>query len=480
MEGNPRNEADSDASSSVVTVLAASLVPVRCDAIRVRVFLVALVSCGFLVCTALGSLAHARVFYDLDVVAKTGSTDSGQRPLAQLDRFPSINDHGRIVFRARVRYDDDSLRENLFSFDPTSREIKPLMVPILVDNNPSTADPVLEIPSSGSPFQIFSAAQVNNNNVAIAQRRIDPILTLTFLVPPGLPVVQTQVPPLTYLEKWDAAATGLPIGLDAAGDPNLSDLLLAPFLVSVIANPFHGLDLPSDFDQVAFSEWFAIQGPRNSAFPTINNCNVTAFVGLGTDFNNYLATILDSVVYPGEPPRARLADNGVIVLRNENPAGRRIEVQSYFTLAPNPTVLAGPPAFSDVGPPAISDDGGFIAFVGNLTPAGADTLTAQQPKTFFGLKPGAGVFVAMATPSDGWVVQRIAGVTGNGVLDPNEIWDDVDRNGVVDGGEDRGADLDRRPTVAMCSRSSRSTSSSVSASIRFAAHRPGVYRFRRH
>jgi hypothetical protein len=85
--------------------------------------------------------------------------------------------------------------------------------------------------------------------------------------------------------------------------------------------------------------------------------------------------------------------------------------------------------WSDLGiRPGIADDGNAVTFFGNLTAAGATNL---------GLSPGAGIF-AFVESNGSTTIERIAGVSGNGFLDPGEVFEDDNGNGTLDVNEDKG------------------------------------------
>ena len=103
-----------------------------------------------------------------------------------------------------------------------------------------------------------------------------------------------------------------------------------------------------------------------------------------------------------------VADGGAVVLRNGANATDQIRVSDPVA---GTQFLATSTNFSALGAaPGISDDGSIVSFYGNLTSAAAAAL---------GLQPGAGIFVAIKSGA-GWVIQRVAGVSGNGILDPGE------------------------------------------------------------
>lgn len=75
--------------------------------------------------------------------------------------------------------------------------------------------------------------------------------------------------------------------------------------------------------------------------------------------------------------------------------------------------------------PGISDDGKFITFYGDLSSSGATTLQTN---------PGPGIFASVKTDNI-WKVKRLAGIGGNGFLDPGETFVDANKNGKFDSGE---------------------------------------------
>lgn len=92
--------------------------------------------------------------------------------------------------------------------------------------------------------------------------------------------------------------------------------------------------------------------------------------------------------------------------------------------------IASSPLFTSVGSaPGISDDGKIVTFYGNLSQTGATTLN---------LTSGPGIFASIPFGSGTRKIERIAGVAGDGSLDPGETHEDTNNNGIVDPGEDKG------------------------------------------
>lgn len=168
----------------------------------------------------------------------------------------------------------------------------------------------------------------------------------------------------------------------------------------------------------------------------INNVVFSARLGtsglLRTPINLPSPAVVNSGVYNEEvlptPVRPMISDDGIvggIVVRFGNTASSPIflyknDLSSFETIA---NVSMG---FTNLGQsPGISDDGQVVAFNGDLSAAGATVL---------GLNPGAGIFASINS-TNGRKIQRIAGVSGNGFLDPGETFTDANGNGIFDAGD---------------------------------------------
>ncbi|PSB08387.1 hypothetical protein C7B62_16995, partial [Pleurocapsa sp. CCALA 161] len=122
-----------------------------------------------------------------------------------------------------------------------------------------------------------------------------------------------------------------------------------------------------------------------------------------------------------------IADNGVSVVRDPI---SKIVIQDY-QLNITGVIASNVSGFSNVGlSPGISDDGKVVTFYGNLTSPGASTSTVD-------LQAGEGIFASIDTGS-GRKIVRLAGIAGNGILDPGETFNDADGDSQVDLGEDIG------------------------------------------
>ena len=159
-----------------------------------------------------------------------------------------------------------------------------------------------------------------------------------------------------------------------------------------------------------------------------------------------------------------VADTGQAAVDREKPSVRIARFDARFQLkivegvaAVGNDFAAIPDVTTGLGHPGISDDGRIIVFYGNLTAAGATRYNQQQANLEYAddtslsltpLTPGPGIFVSVQTDL-GQILQRVAGVAGNGFLDPGETHVDTNKNGKVDKGEDKGPfsalDHDSRP-----------------------------------
>lgn len=201
-----------------------------------------------------------------------------------------------------------------------------------------------------------------------------------------------------------------------------------------------------DFKNVGFAKSIGSGAfPANShdfenilPFPSLNNDNQAVFVATPKgQFPNIALETLDGINLFGKRTynetllstgiaRPMIADNGNIVVRNPSSA---ILLYDYeFNAA---TIIANQfDGFDYVGlSPGISDDGKIITFYGELNETGAENL---------GLTPGNGIFASIETGSQTRKITRIAGIAGNGYLDPGETFEDANNNGKVDLGEDLG------------------------------------------
>jgi hypothetical protein len=199
-----------------------------------------------------------------------------------------------------------------------------------------------------------------------------------------------------------------------------------------------------DFNNPNYSEVFATGAFPSSgydfentyAFPSLNNNGQAVFIAdpigsssiaietlKGTNGSRTYNQLIPSTSLV----RPMIADNGNIVVRN--PAST-ISLYNY-ELNTSESIASNFSGFSSLGySPGISDDGKVVTFYGNLTSPGASSLTTS-------LQAGEGIFASIDTGS-GRKIIRIAGIVGNGILDPGETFNDADGDGQVDTGEDIG------------------------------------------
>ncbi|GAB4241457.1 MAG: hypothetical protein Kow0049_30130 [Stanieria sp.] len=173
-------------------------------------------------------------------------------------------------------------------------------------------------------------------------------------------------------------------------------------------------------------------------FPSLNNNGQAIFLADPKGFGNTALETLSGTNIFGKRTyneaipatgvlQPMIADNGVSVVRDPI---SKIVIQDY-QLNITGVIASNVSGFSNVGlSPGISDDGKVVTFYGNLTSPGASTSTV-------GLDPGEGIFASIDTGSERKII-RIAGIAGNGILDPGETFNDADEDGQVDTGEDIG------------------------------------------
>ncbi len=118
--------------------------------------------------------------------------------------------------------------------------------------------------------------------------------------------------------------------------------------------------------------------------------------------------------------RPKIANNGAVVVQDGSTTTSPIKV---FELNTTPVTIADSTNFSALGnSPAISPDGSIVAFYGDLTATGAQNLNQSYQNLGIALEPlnpGPGIFASIDVGGS-WVIFRLAGVSGNGFLDPGE------------------------------------------------------------
>jgi uncharacterized delta-60 repeat protein len=203
------------------------------------------------------------------------------------------------------------------------------------------------------------------------------------------------------------------------------------------------------------------------ALASVNNLNQTSYVGsdLKTVFlQRGPGESIDSFPSPEPYLRPMIADDGKVVAR----AGSNLNdpITLYDPAYSFPIIIASSADFTRLGTGAgISDDGSVVAFYGELDPTAATRL---------GLTPGPGIFASIADGSSRDLI-RVAGVAGNGYLDPGEKWVDPNGNGRVDPGEDRGPFASFNPDLRVAARAAGTQLSTIVYIATGADGTTGVY-----
>ena len=371
-----------------------------------------------------------------------------------LGQGPSINNDGTVAFTGRLA---DS--ENLYT--ASGGDIHRLMHPIL--QLPTSAESQFGIPGVREPGTQFfhDNVQINDANQVVAHRRMDALMWFGAF-PQGFPIGIFDVAPFSYMELWDGnvedsipAFPGKPIAqgdnnLTAAtirlGQPALHDAYLpalAPpgaigFAILALRVTFSLLPSMSFINPVWGQYWpspFFLHGDFKIVYPnpTLNNVGDVAFTALtsnlhdsrqvlvtathetgytdmrrGGFFHDQTVTVatgtpLLGIGTPDDRTEPLMADSGDSVVTYND---------SIFVVPwalDFPQEIGGEGAgFAQVGHrPGISDDGRVIAFA-------AEHFT-----------DGPGIYVAINHEGDWRQATRLAGISGDGLLDLNEQFDDL-------------------------------------------------------
>ena len=170
------------------------------------------------------------------------------------------------------------------------------------------------------------------------------------------------------------------------------------------------------------------------AYDSINNSGQVVFPYFGDGIDAGIATPVDSVIpslnlYAAGTGTLRpvIADSGQIAFRGGSSALSPIRLTAYDFSSGK--IVADPPRFSAMGQMPGVGDHDIVGFYADL--ADPDGLALPSAT-------GPGVFVAVPNTFGGFYRYRIAGLAGNGALDPGETWADVNDDGILDPGEDQG------------------------------------------
>lgn len=167
-------------------------------------------------------------FFDLDLLAR-GNT--GPNPMVGIGRNPSINDNGHVAFVAQSRNGNGQTVDNVHVWNAQTRATRALLNAAMLYPN-TDADQLT--PGTQS---IFDGVQINNADLVLARRR----LNASVLIGGLFGTIATA--PLTFLETWNANATGTPAHRIATGLPAGASALLWTYL-----NPQSGPALPTGRD----------------------------------------------------------------------------------------------------------------------------------------------------------------------------------------------------------------------------------------
>nr|WP_253257748.1 Calx-beta domain-containing protein [Microcystis aeruginosa] len=297
--------------------------------------------------------------------------------------------------------------------------------------------------SAGLSNREYAGGVQINNNGEVLVRRIElaegPAMLMAYylgnFIAPSFIASEYISKPYSFIEKWDANKTNTvtPVAQGFVPLLLLNDLSLA---LSGLTGMYGGLLF---LGSVPILRTYSPDYYGLLSNPSFNNNGDTVFNSFleGTwhptaSAGHYSALDTPSTTL-GAPtifteqkydpaagaPRFWMADNGTVVRYYQN----KIEL-----LDDSLNVVKDIASdFSSLGKnPRISDDGTVVAFYGDLSEDGAEKYQTT---------PGEGIFVYRV--EDG-AIERIAGISGNGYLDQGEIWEDYNKNGTLDQGEDEG------------------------------------------
>jgi hypothetical protein len=236
-----------------------------------------------------------------------------------------------------------------------------------------SSDPSNINPSWQSLSRVFDpAVQINNNRQVVARDRV------------------SGSPPRTFIRIWDANTANANTVIARGGGTS---------------DPYDSVLSQASINKSGQAVFSALKGGGSVlATPTASGFNEVS-----------LAT----------PLRPLMADDGSIIVRAGNQTTSPIRLYSY-DLQSSQTIADASMGFTALGrSPGISDDGSIVAFYGDLSAVGASAL---------GMTPGPGIFASIKQGGS-WALQRVAGIAGNGQLDPGETFNDANGNGKFDSGE---------------------------------------------
>ena len=340
------------------------------------------------------------IFYQFDVVVKTGEDE-----LVEIEKYPSINDNGIIAFVGRVKGSDGRLLENLYSWEDISPHdviLRPLF------------NTGLLLPKDGDdPTMTFGPEVIiNNKNEVLAMRYLRAIVQI------GPIFGKILTAPLTYLETWDAqVANQHRCKQLAMGHANATALV--NFLNPLWAGPSIWstnypdlINLPSAFDlsspfSIVFN-WANINNHNQFIFNAMQNgeknlvTKPNIFVGSKTE---------DKILKPS------LADNGNFVVKAGTSINSGIWLMPYNFDFNQRIIIADPSNYAAIGSrPVISDDGHVAVFIADMDSSKNRRIYISSDLSMHSFK----------NPFP------VAGISGNGIIDPGETFEDLNNNNIFD------------------------------------------------
>lgn len=342
-------------------------------------------------------IGQAQSGYTFDVIAKTGDKTPDGETITSLGWGPSINDSGHVAFTARTKEGHEHVLVH------TGKELEDRTV--LARNLTISG-----VHFDTRDFLVADVVQINNK---------------------GQVVWRSQSPDGLFVFLLRVGALG--------SDGSIDGKVVAKNRYVRLDNAPVRLDSPFDyafpFPSKAIYPWFTMNNAGRVVFGATLAADVSLTVlATPTDIarggHNVIGDFYRSGWFPDFPEFYPMVSNdGRTVVRAGGKSTDPLVVFNAETLA-NATsgVIAGSALFNAVGEkPGISDDGRVIAFVG-------DNFLSR-----------AGIFIEVAGEID-----KVAGVSGDGWLDPGERWVDTMGNGGSTL-EDRGLidNISLKPRVAV-------------------------------
>ena len=313
---------------------------------------------------------QASVYYDFDIIAKTGTSAAGGI-LTSVGGGPSINDNGTVAFTGTVQSGASSFQG---LFKGTGGGSAPQWISQGFTSSPSS-------------LTFSSTIQLNNVDWIVSRES------------------QSGSPPITRLRRWSSLGGnpgGFLIPASSSGSSPYGPIFSVP-----------SMNNNGDIVFPAFpSSTYLSAGPNDIKLVYVNAAQILLpdFSFSTSSCSGYLTKIKEATIPPGSTVRPMLADNGRVVVRVVDEFGKpaiRLYNPSVTILKPEecsdgalPTkadfsgessydtiAASADDGFSSFGSsPGISDDGKIITFYGELTAPGAVALNTT---------PGPGIFASI-------------------------------------------------------------------------------------